>query len=381
MIPASELFKESLKTSHTALSRAELWLPTSENTYVYESTFAISQGSITADSRRNIRRQGNLTLAPATGFDLSPFDKVSDQSRIRVQRGIRFLDGSEEWVTVATLAVQSSERRLGEGTLKVTGYDPSACIDDFTLITSYAPIGPDGKKLTTVEAIKDLVDIALWETAVWHVGPGIDTAVFPPDGTVFTGSRWDAINNLAKSLSAVVYVDPLGEWHLERIQTGDWVPVDTFTTGQNGVLIDGTSARDRRDVFNAVPLRWEGPNIGGLVFVVDDDPQSPTFWNGPFGRKPSSEQKVDTATTQAQAVDAAKALLAQFKGFTATVRFTSLHNPLIEPGDVLEVIVPDYRLHQLHVVDSINYQFTRGAMDVETRAVQNVTVTGLEAGK
>lgn len=379
MISASPLFREMLRTSHTALSRAQVWQPTSDNSYVYEKTLAISGGSLTSDGRRNIWRQANLVLAPANGFDLGVFDSVTNQCRLVVQRGIRFFDGSEEWVTIATLTVQSSERHLGDGTLRVTAYDPSSCIDDFTLVTPYAPLDKEQRKLTTVQAIQDLVDIALWETAVWHVGEGVDTAVFPADGTVFTGSRWDAVNNLAKSLSAQVHVDPVGEWHLDLIQTDNWSAVDTFTTGENGVLIDGISARDRRDLYNAVPLRWEGPNVGGLVFVVDADPASPTYWDGPFGRKPSSEQKVDTVTTEAQAIDAAKALLAQYKGFTATVKFTSLHNPLLEPGDVIEVIVPDYGLHELHVVDAINYQLAAGSMQVETRAVQNILTSGLEA--
>lgn len=379
MIPASDLFKEMLKTSHTALSRAQVWQPTESNTYVYEKTLAITGGNITADQRRNIRRQASLTLAPETGFDLSVFDSVTNRCRLVIQRGIRFFDGTEEWVTIGTLAVQSSQRQLGEGTLQVTGYDPSSCIDDFSLITSYVPVDAAQKKLTTVQAIQDLVDIALWETAVWHIGAGIDTAAYPPDGTVFTGSRWDAINNLAKSLSAGVWVDANGEWHLEKTQTDNWVAVDTFTTGENGVIVDGTSAQDRRDIYNAVPLRWEGPNIGGLVFVVDSDKDSPTYWSGPFGRRPSSEQRVDTVTSEAQAIDAAKALLAQYKGFSATVRFTSLHNPLIEPGDVLEVVVPDYRLHQLHVVDAISYQLAAGSMSVETRAVKNLVASGRKA--
>lgn len=379
MIPASDLFKQSLKTSHTALARAQVLQPTPDNKYEYEKTLAIANGSLSIDGRRNIRRQGTLSLAPASGFDLDVFNSVTNRCRLVIQRGIRFIDGSEEWVTLATLAVQSSERKLDEGLLKITAYDPSSCIDDYTLITPYAPIDKNQKKLTTVEAIKDLVDIALWEEAVWHVEPGVDTTAIPADGTVFTGSRWDAINNLAKSISSEVYVDPVGEWHIHLVQTSGWKAVDTFTTGADGVLVDGSSAQDRRDIYNAVPLRWEGPNGGGLVFVVDNDPASPTYWNGPFGRKPSPEQKVDTVTTQEQAVEAAKSILAQYKGFTASIKFTSLHNPLIEPGDVLEVIVPDYRLHQLQVVDSINYQLAAGSMAVETRAVQNITTAGLEA--
>jgi hypothetical protein len=379
MIAASALYRESLRTSHTVLARAQVWQPTAKNTYEYQKTLAISAGSLTIDGRRNIWRQANLSLAPASGFDLTVFDSINSDARLVIQRGIRFIDGTEEWVTIATLTVQSADRNLGKGTLQVTGYDPSSCIDDYSLITPYAPIDSKQQKLTTVEAIKDLVDIALWETAVWHIGAGVDTKVFPTDGTVFTGSRWDAVNNLAKSISAQVHVDPIGEWHVDLIQTGNWVAVDSFTTGENGVIVDGVSAKDRRDVFNAVPLRWEGPNIGGLVFVVDNDPASPTYWNGPFGRKPSSEQRVTTVTTQKQAIEAATALLAQYKGFTATVRFTSLHNPLIEPGDVLEVVVPEYNLHQLHVVDGITYQLAAGSMALETRAVKNITTYGLEA--
>jgi len=378
MIPASDLYKQSLKTSHTAITRAQVWQPTKDNSYEYEKDLAVSAGTITIDGRRNIWRQGNLTLAPASGFDLSVFDSVTSRSRLKIQRGIKFIDGTIEWVTIATLAVQSSQRSLGNGTLSVSAYDPSSCIDDYTLITPYAPIGTDQQPLTTVAAIKDLVDIALWETAVWHVDPAVDQTVKPPAGTVFTGSRWDAINNLAKSLSAQVSVDQNGEWHLDKIQTSDWVACETAATGVNGVIVDGTTAQDRRDIYNAVPLRWEGPSGGGLVFMVDNDPESPTYWNGPFGRKPSSEQRVDTVTTEAQAIDAAKALLAQYKGFTATVRFSQLHNPLLEPTDVLEIVVPEYRLHQLHVIDAISYNLIAGAMDIESRAVKNVTTAGLE---
>jgi hypothetical protein len=372
MIPASQKFKDALKYSHIALSRAIVLNPTPNNTYVAGSELAITQGNLTIDGRRNIWRQGTLTLAPANGFALDIFDQVTDASRLRIDRGVKFIDGSIEWVTIATLAVQSATRTLGTGTLQVSAYDPSSVIDDYSLITPYACKSIDQTPLKTVEAIKDLVDIALWETSVWHVDPAVDQSKYPATGTVFTGSRWDAINNLAKSLSAEVSVDPVGEWHLDKIQTSGWVPCEVFSTGVDGVLVDGTTSQDRQNIFNAVPLRWESPLGGGLVFEVDSDPDSPTYWNGPFGRRPSSEQSVATVTTQAQAVDAAKAILAQYKGFTATVKFTSLHNPLLEPRDVLEVKVPDYGLHQLHVIDAINYNLVGGSMSVDTRAVKNL---------
>lgn len=371
VIPASSMFKKLLKHSHTALSRAIVLQPTKDNSYVETDTLAVSQGTLTLDGRRNIWRQSNLQVAPAVTNDLSALEAITEASRLRIQRGIRFLDGTEEWVTIATLAVQSAQQTLGQATLKVSAYDPSSVIDDYRLITPYAPIDKDGKRLTTVEAIKDLVDIALWEIPTWTVDPGIDLAVKPAEGTVFTGSRWDAINNLAKSLSAIVHVGADGGWHLRKIQSAPYVPVEKLVTGPDGVLIGGSSSKDRREMFNAVPLRWEGPTGGGLVFVVDNDPASPTYWNGPFGRKPAPEQSVDTVTTEQQAIDAAKALLEQYKGFSATVNFQSVHNPLLEPLDVIEVQVGSL-LHEIHVIDSINYPLAGGSMTCVTRAVQTL---------
>lgn len=376
MIPASDLFKEMLKHSHTVLTRAKVLQPTPGHSYEVTDTLAVSAGNLTLDGRRNIWRQSSLDLAPAVTNDLSPLEAITESTRLRVERGIRFIDGSEEWITIATLSVQSAEQTLGQGTLKVRAYDPSAVIDDYRLITPYAPIGPDQKPLTTVDAIKDLVDIALWEKATWHVDPSVDSTVKPAAGTVFTGSRWDAINNLAKSLSAEVHVDAMGEWHISKIQSAPYVPVERLVTGPGGVLIGGSSSKDRREMFNAVPLRWEGPTGGGLVFLVDDDPASPTFWNGPFGRKPAPEQTVSTVTTQEQAISAAKALLEQYKGFTASVNFQTLHNPLLEPLDVIEVQVGNL-LHEIHVIDAINYPLANGAMTCSTRAVQTLDSSGV----
>ncbi len=377
VIEASKMFKDVLPFSHTALTRVLVLQPTQSHSYEQTDTLEVASGTLTVDGKRNIRRQANLVLAPSFGSDLGGLMEINDASRLQLQRGVQFIDGSIEWVTVATLGVQSADRTLGEGVLKVSAFDPSSAIDDYRLITPYAPIGTDQKPLTTVAAIKDLVDIALWEEPVWHVGPGVDTAVRPPEGTVFQGSRWDAINKLATGLGAQVSVDAVGEWHIDKIDAGPYEAVAFLSTGPGGVLVSGTYARNRRDLYNAVPLRWEGPTGGGLVFIVDEDQDSPTFWNGPFGRRPASEQRVETVTTQQAAVDAARGLLAQFKGFAATVKFDSVYNPLLEPNDPVEVLVVG-ELHQIHVIDSLSFRLDGGGMTVESRAVQNLYTQNVE---
>lgn len=367
MITATEKYKLALTGSHTALSRVVVLTPNPDNTYSEAETLAIASGSLTIDGRRNVWRQGTFTVVPAQQEVLDPLRAITVDTRLRIERGIRFLDGSEEWVTIATLQVQEARERLGGAGLEVTAYDPGALVSDYSLITPYAPLDQAQQPLTTVDAIKDLVDIAVWDAITWTVDAGIDTVVVPPTGTVFSGSRWDAIVNLAKSLGAVVHARADGEWRIRKVETGAVTPVATVQSGDYGVLVSTDILRSRREQYNAVPLRWESPAGGGLVFLVDNDSNSPTFWNGPFGRKPSPEQRVDTVTTEAQAIEAATALLEQSKGYSASIDFSMIHNPLLEPFDHINVEVNG--VLEEHIIDSINYPLAGGVMSLQTRKV------------
>jgi len=367
MITASDKYKLALTGSHTALTRVVVLNPNANNTYSEGDTLAVASGTLTIDGRRNIWRQATFVVVPEVQEVLDPLKQITVDTRLRLQRGIRFFDGTEEWVTIATLQVQEARETLGKAGLEVVAYDPGSLVSDYSLVTPYAPQDISQQPLTTVEAIQDLVDIAVWDTITWTVDGGIDIAVEPPAGTVFTGSRWDAVTNLAKSLGSVVHARPDGSWRIRKIDIGPQTPVLTVESGIDGVLVSTNILRSRREQFNAVPLRWESPAGGGLVFLVDNDSSSPTFWNGPFGRKPSSEQRVDTVTTEAQAIDAAAALLEQFRGYTSSISFSMVHNPLLEPFDHIQVEVDDTL--EDHLIDAINYPLAGGVMSLDTRKV------------
>lgn len=365
VINASQMFRDALPYSHTSLTRAVVMQPTTNRTYEDTEMLEVAAGSLSIDGSRNIRRQGSFTLAPASVTNVEALETITDSSRIRIEKGIRFLDGSEEWITLGVFAVQSIKSSLVSATREVSGYDPSSCIDDYSLTADYTPTR------TVVEEIKFLVDDALWETAVWSVDPGIDLTVTPAAGTVLKGSRWQAINTLAKSLGAVVFCDNAGHWRLSRIATTFGDPVASYHTGDGGVVIDVDASRTRQDLYNAVLLQWDDPDGGGVVFVTDDDPASPTYWDGPFGRRPAQDQPVRTIQTPQQAQEAAEALLAERKGFRASVDFQTLYNPLLEPGDVIDVEVDGRR--EVHVIDSLTLQLTSAAMASRTRLVRSVT--------
>ena len=364
MIPASKTFKDALLTSHRAETRVHVMQPTTSNTFEQAATVAVSQGSLTVDGRRNIWRQGSLTLAPADVYSPPLVDLVGEDTRLIVERGITAPNLVTEWATIATLQVMSVKQSLNTGGLVVEVSDPMVNVRDYPLILPWSPLDDEGNKLTTVDAIKHLVAECLWDAPVWIVDDTVDTAQIPPEGTVFQGARMNAVNELAKGIGAFVTVTPDGKWRIGKAPA-DSTPVAEFVTGPGGVVISEDVTRSRSEQYNAVPLRWEGPESSGLVFLVDDDPDSPTYWDGPFGKRPSSEQRVDTVTTQAEAMDAARTLLDELRGYTASVNFKSVHNPLIEPFDRITVDVLGSR--ETHVVDSISLPLAGGEMSCETR--------------
>lgn len=367
MIPASDQFKAALTASHVALTRAVVLNPQPDKTYKEGETLAIASGSLSVDGTRNIWRQANLVLAPASPFLLDPLDQINGSTRLRVDRGIRMFDGYEEWVTVAVLQVQEASRGLNQGTLQVQAYDLGSLVQDFE-VKVWNPITTQRTAMTSVEAIKYLVEEAMWDAPVWLVDAGIDESIVPPEGTTFTGNRWTVINALAKSLGAIVNAEYDGSWRIRKVDTT--VTPFTVVEGDGGVLVDRTLKQSRREMFNAVTVTWEGPSASGTVFVVDADPSSPTFWDGPWGKKTAPTQRLDTVTTEQQAIDAAYALLDQYKGKARQIDFKSVHNPLIEPFDVIQVSGDLREAPEQHVMDAIQYPLMGGEMSAETRQVQ-----------
>lgn len=381
MIPASPEFKKALTASHVALTRAVVLNPQADGTYAEGVTLAIASGGLSIDGSRNVWRQGNFVLAPASPFLLDPLDDIDGSTRLRIDRGIRMFQGFEEWVTIAVLQVQQASRSLNQGTLSVSAYDLGSAVQDYP-VAVWSPINENYTTMTSVEAIKYLVDEAMWDAEViWTVDPEIDLTATPPEGTTFTGNRWTIINSLANSLGAIAHADYDGTWRLRKVvnQTPTLRAMEVVEGG-GGVLVDRTISKSRREMFNAVQITWETPTISGTVFVVDSDPASPTYWDGPWGKKTAPTQKLDTITTEEQAIDAAYALLETYKGRARKIDFRSVHNPLIEPFDVIAVseaeIVGGLRqlTMQEHILDAIEYPLAGGEMAADTREVTDEVI-------
>lgn len=331
------------------------------------------------------RLQGDLVLPAGTAEAIAGGNTFNGE--VSVEVGIGFSNGVD-WVQVAQLRIEEAKRISGKSAWALTAFDRAIRVNDFPFITPYAPRDMEGNRLSVVGAIRDIITTAFPSNSppVFVVDPTLDQGVLPPPETSFTGGRWDAVRKLAQSIGAVVHNDRFGRFVVRALESAN-MPVWTLHGGEGGTLVSHATASTRVDQFNAVGMTSESPSGDGIfVYVVDADPASPTYYDGPFGRKPFMMRN-DTITTLESAIAATRAALAAKRSGARDLDLAAVYNPLLQPLDVLLVhsassngaVYDDPgmtwdssswswggQVVEVQVVDSIELPLTGGRMSLNT---------------
>lgn len=351
--------RAALRSSHTITGRATAYTPSGG----VLADFPVKEATITADAKSQVRRTATLTVAdpsmwPASGFDaLSPVG-----SEIALEYGV-VLSTGVEWVPVFRGPVQTAS--LDSPTtdaLTVELADRSKWVaeDRFDVPTQTH----DGA--TVVDEITRLIRETL---------PGVPVLDLTGDTTLaavldIDKERWqDGVEKLADSIGAEVFADQVGRFVIRPQPTLFDDPAWVVDAGSTGVLVKLERELTREQVYNAVIASGQRSDGTPPVWakVVDDDPDSPTRYGGPFGRKPRFYSS-PLLTTQDMADGAAATLLERVRGYVATVEVTAVPNPALEPGDVIEVRLLD-GTRQRHIVDKVPLTFSPGTQAYTTRSV------------
>ena len=385
MLTASDKFVEALNVSHRRLVRVGLWSPDQNGDYELQGYVGVVEGSLTINNQSNTRRTATMTVAPlqaeasagllgvVTARDFLE-QTTAESGEITIEWGIEFPDLTIEYVQIARLRIEEWTVSAAGGAVKITSaMDAGQKVADFNLVTPYAPYDINENLLTYTEAISDLITTSYPSASppTISIDAAVDQTSFPPENTVFSGSRWQAIQDLAKAIDADVAVGADGGWTIKP-ERPPAVPVWRISAGENGTLVAEETSFSRREMYNAVPIRWSDPSGtgSGLVYLVDNDPNSPTYYDGPFGRKPRPEETIDTITSEAQAIEAATTLLDKYSGRTRSIKMSAVHMPLLETGDVINVRLPNGDSER-HVIDTITLPLgSEGVMSVTTRIVR-----------
>lgn len=349
---ASPMFTEALRHPHTLAVRVdaqregELLPPDVIGADYYAHGLPVQGGYVTIDSSSQVRRQLELTLGDASlnprnaSAPLAPYG-----TELVVKRGIRYPSGETEWVPLGIFRLDEAQGSVVGGEVRIVAPDRSRAVADARFTTPrQSKIG----MLITLQIAELVTEVLPRVEVIDQTG---STAVTPR--TVWAEDRWGAIEELATSIGAEVLFDPLGRCVIRIVPSVSALPAWWVNVGVNGTVIGGGTAISRSEVRNGVAAKGERADDAPPVYalVVDDDPNSPTWWNGPFGQVPEVYSS-NLITTRRQAVAAATGLLNRKKVAVHELDLELVPNPLIEAGDVLAVQYRDFSVDRMMMVST-----------------------------
>lgn len=360
MRPVSDSFLSIVRGPHQMVSHAYIVTPGQTGVTPVGIEIPILSGDVKLDSTADIR--ATLELETSDQDWMAALDDAITPygNEVFVQRGIVYGDGSEELVSQGYYRIYSVEQDSApKGSLRVSGRDRmSAIVDDRPL----APIQfGEGASVASVFdfLVSDEDNGAL---------PGC-TIVYDFDAgeTTFASShaldddRYGFLKDIADSLGKVMYFDYAGRLRVESAPNPT-DPVWTVNHGENGVVVSVSRTLSRDQVYNAVIATGESvgenPPVRGIA--MDLNPNSPTYWYGPFGRVPKFYSST-FLTTDEQCEIAAQAMLAQQLGVPYSVDFDAVPNPALEPLDPVLISYDDRKAPEIHVIESLTIPLDPGA--------------------
>lgn len=301
-------------------------------------------GSVSVDRSRPVHRTCTVTSSDVSLIPRTPADQVAAYGALlRIARGVEYGDGTTELVPLGVFRLEDVTGDPVLGPVTLTGSSLEAAVADDKFTTPFQASGTVvsavsetiRRTLPTADIASSIVDVPIgWR--IW------DTEHDP----------WSAVQEVAAVAGAEVRATPDGGFVIATLpDLLTTTPAWTVAAGEGGVYISGVRGMSSKGVYNAVLAR--GENVGAGVapcsyLAYDPDPGSPTYWFGPFGRRPrfySSSTLLDASACMA----AAEMMLRAAKAPNSVGDFSSLPNPALETGDVLRVVHPDgtKELHQV----------------------------------
>lgn len=332
----SDRFKTEIKRSHEAVSYVDV---VGHDRRVIRLT--ATDGSVRVDRSNKIRRSCSVTCLDPEGVItptgpesvLTPFGTV-----IRPYRGVRYDDGTEELYPLGVfhLSRSSVSDDSMEGlSITLDGFDFSRRIqrDKFREVYTI-PAGTN-----VIDAIEVLVERTLPEVVYDMVSSTVTVAsalVYDVDD-----DPWTAVSELALSAGCDAYFAADGRFVVAPSHAVGALPSPVFeyVDGENGTLLSMVQEFNDDPGYNGVIVTAESAANDETpirIEVWDEDPASPTYYLGPYGKHPQHYTDRNVTTIgQAQAVGLQ--LLQQHLGFVASLDVTSLVHPGLESGDIVRV--------------------------------------------
>lgn len=349
MYPVSDRFLARLAESHRPVTRVQLFLTDGRVVDIDHIG-----GSVPVNRGNAIRRTCTVSVADVSLIPRTPTDQLATYgARLRIARGVSYGDGSEELVPLGVFRLDSVDGDVSEGPVSLQGKGLECVVADDKFTAPYTVTG------TVVGAVTALIQRSIPTADILSLIT--DTPIGRRTFDV-EADPWAGAQEVAAAAGAEVYANADGVFVIATLpDLLTATPVWAVEAAEGGVYISGNRAMSSDNVRNGVLARGENTaeNVPPVSYLaVDNDPNSPTYWSGPYGHRPAFYTS-STLITLAACMQAANLKLAAAKAPNASGDISSLPNPALEPGDVLRVTHPDGS-RELHQVASFSVPLDEG---------------------
>lgn len=335
MRAVSDRFLRTLRGSHAAAIRARVCAPGQAGTSPTGTDIPVLGGDVGQDAVADIRSTLDLSTE-GEGMWPSKADPLLAPygNEVFVERGITYGDGATEWVSLGYYRIYNPEQDDPPGgPIRIAGKDRMSGIIDAKLLNPVQFAATAARSTVMSQLVTEVYPGAIIE---WDSGDATTigrTLVAEED-------RYGFLNDLVVAAGKTWYWDYRGHLIIKD-PPNPGNPVFDVDHGQDGVLIDLSRDLTREGLFNAVVASGEasGDTAPARAIAVDNNPNSPTYWYGTFGKVPTFYSS-SFITTNTQALVAAESLLSQSLGLPYNVNFGSIVNPALEVNDPIRVLYP-----------------------------------------
>ncbi|HEX5996292.1 MAG TPA: DUF5047 domain-containing protein [Jiangellales bacterium] len=362
----SDAFLRAVRGSHPTAFRARVCTTFETGVEPFGTEIPVLGGQVELNGTADIR--GTLTLTTEGDWPSSSDTLLLPYgNEVFAERGIE-VDGVVEWCPLGYYRINGPDQDdAPDGPIVLEGSDRMAGIVDGKLT------GPRDlpSALTYGAAVEDLVG-DIYPTAVieWDDATEFETL---GRNVMVERDRFAGLRDLIASVGKIVYFDHRGILVVEDLPDPT-LPVFTVDHGEGGVLLNLSRQLSRHGVFNAVVAEGEAATTDTPVRVVriDNDPGSPTYWFGSFGKVPDFISS-PLLTTVTRARKAADKRLRESVGLPYTVDFSMVPNPALVPWDPVSVHYSEVDI-ETHVLQSITIPLTEDSPITADTREQTVVI-------
>jgi hypothetical protein len=297
------------------------------------------------------------TLTPVTALDLL----APKGTELALAKGLVLPSGAVEWVPLGVFGIEEPEVFAhSEGTrITLKAFDRVAALRTRRFTTPWRVVANTATSVAIADIVTSRMSVPTRITATGHTTPEL---VFDE-----LSDPWEAITALAEADGLVAYFDPLGTFVVDRRE-----PVGTpavYSEGPTSMLIETRRSIGVDKTYSGVIVTGEHPDHPPVrVELWDTDPGSPTYSDGPFGRRPygfSSPLIKDASMANA----AAASILARVGRMRQDVEITTVGHPGHEIADRVWVDDEASRTHGNYEVVSASIPLRPGMTTLRLRSV------------